>query len=154
MSRRNVSPMRPRVNQDPAASDERDNIIRRLKDDLIAARGKEKEVQILENHLADLIEKNRIISEENRRRESDSKIKGDTTQKVITDLKREVDILKQELKNNNIELGEKETDHLELKRHLAKRSNEIEKVRKEGMYLKEENENLIMDHADLMGRFD
>lgn len=37
---------------------------------------------------------------------------------------------------------------------MAKRSNEIEKVRKEGVYLKEENENLIMDHADLMGRYD
>lgn len=73
---------------------------------------------------------------------------------MISDLKREVEVLKQELKNTNVELGEKQTDHLELKRHLAKRSNEIEKVRKEGVYLKEENENLIMDHADLMGRYD
>lgn len=44
MSRRNVSPIRaaPRNETDP-----RDNMIRKLKEDLIVARGREKELAIL-----------------------------------------------------------------------------------------------------------
>jgi hypothetical protein len=48
MSRRTVSPLRPQARGD---SDPRDNIIRKLKDDLILARGREKELAILENYL-------------------------------------------------------------------------------------------------------
>jgi hypothetical protein len=44
MSRRAVSPLRPQPRND---SDPRDNIIRKLKDDLIVARGREKELAIL-----------------------------------------------------------------------------------------------------------
>ena len=112
MSRRNVSPIRTRVPLEAEGFDQREAIIRKLKDDLIDARGKEKEIKILDNHLAELIEKNRIISDENRRRETDSKIKNDAAAKMIADLKREVEAMKSELKDNNIELGEKETDHL------------------------------------------
>jgi len=53
MSRRGVSPIRtiqPRSDTDP-----RDNIIRKLKDDLIVARGKEKELALLENYYVELI---------------------------------------------------------------------------------------------------
>ena len=48
MSRRNVSPIRTTVRSD---SDPRENIIRKLKEDLIVARGREKELAILENYL-------------------------------------------------------------------------------------------------------
>lgn len=60
MSRRNVSPIRnPRTEIDP-----RDNMIRKLKDDLIVARGREKELAILENYLVELIEKTKLLSAE------------------------------------------------------------------------------------------
>ena len=57
MSRRNVSPARGRMPLDAAAPiglDERDLIIKKLKEQLIIARSKEKEVVILENYLAEL----------------------------------------------------------------------------------------------------
>lgn len=62
MSRRPVSPIRtiqPRSETDP-----RDNIIRKLKDDLIVARGKEKELALLENYYVELIEKIKLLSAE------------------------------------------------------------------------------------------
>jgi len=48
MSRRTVSPIRTQTRID---SDPRENIIRKLKEDLIVARGREKELAILENYL-------------------------------------------------------------------------------------------------------
>jgi hypothetical protein len=48
MSRRNVSPIRTQARTD---SDPRESIIRKLKEDLIVARGREKELAILENYL-------------------------------------------------------------------------------------------------------
>lgn len=62
MSRRNVSPMRGRLGSDLTGPDERDLILKKLKEELISARGKEKEILILDNHLADLLEKNKLIS--------------------------------------------------------------------------------------------
>jgi hypothetical protein len=60
MSRRTVSPIRnPRGDLDP-----RDNMIRKLKEDLIVARGREKELVILENYLVELIEKTKLLSAE------------------------------------------------------------------------------------------
>jgi len=44
MSRRAVSPIRMTVRSD---ADPRDNMIRKLKEDLIVARGREQELQIL-----------------------------------------------------------------------------------------------------------
>lgn len=58
MSRRNVSPIRNPTN------DPRDNMIRKLKEDLIVARGREKELAILENYLVELIEKTKLLSAE------------------------------------------------------------------------------------------
>ena len=52
MSRRNVSPIRTQVRSE---TDPRENIIRKLKEDLIVARGREKELAILENYLVELI---------------------------------------------------------------------------------------------------
>lgn len=70
MSRRggtlSVSPYKLPV--DPAAPDERQAIIKRLKEELILARGKEKEILILENYLNELLEKNKIINEEIKRK--------------------------------------------------------------------------------------
>ena len=48
MSRRPVSPIRTPLRS--AENDPRDNMIRKLKEDLIVARGKEKELAILENY--------------------------------------------------------------------------------------------------------
>lgn len=110
---------------EPAGPDERDLIINKLKEDLILARRTEKSILILENHLADLLEKNKIAEDEARRRSSEGKAKNDTSQKMIADLKREVEVMKGELRNNTIELGELEANHLELKKHLTKRANEI-----------------------------
>lgn len=60
MSRRNVSPIRAgRSEVDP-----RDNMIRKLKEDLVVARGREKELAILEDYLMELIEKTRLLSAE------------------------------------------------------------------------------------------
>lgn len=58
MSRRNVSPIRNPIN------DPRDNMIRKLKEELIVARGREKELAILENYLVELIEKTKLLSAE------------------------------------------------------------------------------------------
>lgn len=61
MSRRPVSPIRSPLRSD---TDPRDNIIRKLKEDLIVARGREKELAILENYLVDLIEKTKLLTAE------------------------------------------------------------------------------------------
>lgn len=52
MSRRTVSPIR---NPARGEADPRDVMIRKLKEDLIVARGREKELAILENYLVELI---------------------------------------------------------------------------------------------------
>lgn len=44
--------------------DPRDNIIRKLKDDLIVARGREKELAILENYILELIDKTKLLAAE------------------------------------------------------------------------------------------
>jgi hypothetical protein len=59
MSRRTVSPIRTAPRND---SDPRDHMIRKLKEDLIVARGREKELAILENYLVELIEKTKLLS--------------------------------------------------------------------------------------------
>jgi hypothetical protein len=48
MSRRSISPIKmvPKTDIDP-----RDNMIRKFKEDLIVARGREKELALLENYL-------------------------------------------------------------------------------------------------------
>ena len=61
MSRRTVSPIRNPARGD---LDPRDNMIRKLKEDLIVARGREKELAILENYLVELIEKTKLLSAE------------------------------------------------------------------------------------------
>jgi hypothetical protein len=61
MSRRAVSPIRTQGRGD---SDPRENIIRKLKEDLIVARGREKELAILENYLVELIEKTKLLTAE------------------------------------------------------------------------------------------
>jgi hypothetical protein len=61
MSRRSVSPLRTAVRSE---MDPRDGMIRKLKDDLIVARGREKELAILENYLVELIEKTKLLSAE------------------------------------------------------------------------------------------
>lgn len=60
MSRRNVSPIRSPLR--PSENDPRDNMIRKLKEDLIVARGKEKELAILESYLCELLEKTKLLT--------------------------------------------------------------------------------------------
>ena len=60
MSRRPVSPIRSPLRS--SDNDPRDNMIRKLKEDLIVARGKEKELAILENYLVELIEKTKLLT--------------------------------------------------------------------------------------------
>lgn len=57
MSRRSVSPIRN-------GGDPRDAIIRKLKDDLIVARGREKELVLLQNYMIELIEKTKLLTAE------------------------------------------------------------------------------------------
>lgn len=60
MARRQISPIRvPRAEADP-----RDAMIRKLKEDLIVARGREKELVILENFMLELIEKTKLLTAE------------------------------------------------------------------------------------------
>lgn len=59
MSRRQVSPIRA-----PAQTDPRDVMIRKLKEDLIVARGREKELAILEGYLLELTEKVKLLAAE------------------------------------------------------------------------------------------
>lgn len=61
----------------------------------------------MENYLAELREKIRVLAEDIRRKEVEIKSKTDLSQKTINDLKRDVEIYKGELKNSTIELGEK-----------------------------------------------
>lgn len=51
MSRRPVSPLRTITRTE---SDPRDTIIRKLKDELILARGREKELALMDNYLMEL----------------------------------------------------------------------------------------------------
>lgn len=62
MSRRPISPLRSPLR--PSDNDPRDLMIRKLKEDLIAARGREKELAILENYLVELIEKTKLLTAE------------------------------------------------------------------------------------------
>jgi hypothetical protein len=57
MSRRQVSPIRA-----PPQADPRDVMIRKLKEDLIVARGREKELAILEGYLIELTEKTKLLA--------------------------------------------------------------------------------------------
>lgn len=57
MSRRQVSPIRA-----PPQADPRDAMIRKLKEDLIVARGREKELAILEGYLIELTEKTKLLA--------------------------------------------------------------------------------------------
>lgn len=50
MARRSISPMRTITRSE---GDPRENIIRKLKEDLIVARGREKEKAIIQNYLLD-----------------------------------------------------------------------------------------------------
>lgn len=61
MSRRSVSPLRTitRTELDP-----RDQIIRKLKDELILARGREKELALMDNYLIELKEKTKLMEAE------------------------------------------------------------------------------------------
>jgi hypothetical protein len=61
MSRRQVSPIRTALRSEV---DPRENMIRKLKEDLIVARGREKELALLENYLVELIEKTKLVSAE------------------------------------------------------------------------------------------
>lgn len=156
MARRNISPVKIRTVMEPAlplGMDERDLIIKKLKEELIIARSKEKEVVILENYLLELKEKIRVLAEDIRRKENEIKNKTELSQKAINELKREVEIYKGQLKNSSIELGEKEGTLLEMKRHLAKRSTELEKVKKETLHLKDENNRLARENAEYSSRF-
>lgn len=78
-----------------------------------------------------------MLSEDLKRKENDIKSKSELSQKAIADLKREVEIFKGQLKNKSVELGEKQATLLDMKRHLTKRSSQIEKVKKDTLYLKE-----------------
>lgn len=60
-NRRSVSPLRVAVRPE---LDPREQIIRKIKDDLIVARGREKELALLENYLVELIEKTKLLSAE------------------------------------------------------------------------------------------
>lgn len=71
MARRNISPVKIRTSVDPVlvtGLDERDHIIKKLKEELIIARGRENEVVILENYLHELKEKIRVLAEDIRKK--------------------------------------------------------------------------------------
>ena len=57
----------------------------------------------------------------------------------INDLKKEVEMLRGELRNTNTELGEVEEGEAELKKLLNSKTVEIEKLKKEGLFLHDEN---------------
>jgi hypothetical protein len=94
MSRRQVSPIRP-----PAAADPRDAMIRKLKEDLIAARGREKELAILEGYLIELTEKTKLLAAETAKADEEGRLKLELTLKTIGELKREVDALRAEMRS-------------------------------------------------------
>jgi uncharacterized protein (DUF488 family) len=61
MSRRFISPLKtPKRPQ----NDPRENIIRKLNEDLIVERGRDKELAILENHLLEIIDKTKLLTAE------------------------------------------------------------------------------------------
>ena len=62
MSRRQVSPIRSPIRS--AENDPRDNMIRKLKEDLTKARGRERELNIMENYLLELREKTKLMNAE------------------------------------------------------------------------------------------
>lgn len=95
------------------SNDPRDNMIRKLKEELIVARGREKELAILENYLVELIEKTKLLSAETvsvwviqAKADEEGKLKLELTVKSINELKKEVEVLRAELRNTTKELGE------------------------------------------------
>ena len=60
----------------------------------------------MENYIVELADKNKILAEDARKRDLESRNKVDTTNRMLSELKREVELLKIELKNSHIELGE------------------------------------------------
>ena len=84
MARRSVSPIR-------AQGDPRDNIIRKLKEDIIVAKGKEKEQAILETFLLELLEKNKLIKAETVRSEEEGRMQQELTQRQMVESKREAE---------------------------------------------------------------
>jgi len=56
--------------------------------------------------LIEIEEKIRIVSEELIRKEGDCKGKVESCQKMIHDLRREIEVFKADLKNKSIDLGE------------------------------------------------
>jgi hypothetical protein len=61
MSRRVISPLTtPKRPQ----NDPRENIIRKLNQDLIMERGRDKELAILENHILEIIDKTKLLTAE------------------------------------------------------------------------------------------
>ena len=120
MSRRQVSPIRA-----PAQSDPRDAMIRKLKEDLIVARGREKELTILEGYLIELTEKTKLLAAETvpclvtqAKADEEGKLKLELTLKAIGELKREVDALRAEMRSATNELSAVEEEEAELKRSL------------------------------------
>jgi seryl-tRNA synthetase len=65
------------------------------------------------------------------------------TVKTINELKKEVDMLKAELRNTTIEMGEVEQEEDALKKTLNSKLIEIEKLKKEGVSLHGDNEKLL-----------
>ena len=90
--RRRVSPIKNKTYADPHPSgiDEREQIIGRLKEQLIVARGKEKEILLLEKYLSDLETKNQILNEEIKKKDYDVKTKSEANSRAINELKREL----------------------------------------------------------------
>ena len=125
MSRRAVSPLRTRTEGDP-----RDNIIRKLKEDLIVARGKEKEMAILDNYLAEAREKGRLLEAERVKSEEEGRIKLEMTQRTINELKKELEVLRGHLREITIETREVEEEGSEISKSLNSKVIEIEKLKK------------------------
>lgn len=57
--------------------------------------------------------------------------------------------MKVESKNAYTELGEHEAEQLELKKHMARKNNDIQRLKKELESLNQENDELMVEHSQL-----
>jgi chromosome segregation ATPase len=86
--------------------------------------------------------------------DEEGKLKLELTIKSINELKKEVEMLRAELRNTTNELGEVESEECELKKLLNSKLIEIEKLKKEGISLHGDNEKLLNEHYRLRAHED
>jgi chromosome segregation ATPase len=129
---------------DPAQveSDQKDLIISQLKADQFELRQCEQNLQDLNAQLNNLDHSLAILKEEKARSEKDFKQRNEANMKTISALKAEIDQLKSELSNQNIDLQEMKADNVALVEMSEHRDYELQRLKNELSNVFEKNKKL------------